>query len=170
MKLKDKKIQISCDGGAATGKTTGAATAALAESTPPSSWPASSILFEHADASDQYIVSCGLVVDGASRVLRGALYGAGAVPTLDHNRVFATWLQRRAVFRSADNTTAFGLAGGVQSRGADVVAMPMSVGAAVAGRWYLYDADYADEKQPGTLLAVSDEVQVAAGDVWRAQP
>ena len=38
-------------------------------------------------AGDLHIVSIGFIVDEASTTVLGALYGAGAVPTLDHNRL-----------------------------------------------------------------------------------
>ena len=67
-------------------------------------FPPSTPLFSHFSGDDKYIVSLGFVVDGdggatrnATRVL-GALYGAGAIPALDNNRVFAAWLQRHVLF------------------------------------------------------------------------
>ncbi len=54
------------------------------------------VLTAHQDDADKYIVAVGLVVrEGA---VLGVLYGAGAVKTLDHNRIFAKWLQRKVVF------------------------------------------------------------------------
>jgi hypothetical protein len=134
---------------------------------PPSSWPASRVLFRHRDAADNYIVSVGLVTDGAATTLRGALYGAGAVPQLNNNRVFATWLQRRAIFRSSDNTTVWGLGDATSAHGPDKAVLRTNA-ASLAGRWFLHDTDYVDEASPGTLLAVSPQVTVATGDVWQA--
>ncbi len=54
------------------------------------------------DAAERYIVALGFVVDG-NRVL-GALYGAGEVPELNRNRLFARWIQRKVVFTSEDGT------------------------------------------------------------------
>jgi len=79
-----------------------------ASPSPPASWPPSQQLFQHVDDSDKYIVSVGFVVDNDAQTLRGALYGAGAVPQLDNNRVFATWLQRRVLFLSEDKTVLWG--------------------------------------------------------------
>jgi len=45
---------------------------------------------------DRYIVSIGWVVDGER--LLGYLYGAGAAPELNRNRIFARWLQKQVVF------------------------------------------------------------------------
>ena len=142
------------------------ATGAAAAARPPSKWPPTRILFEHSGEADYYIVSCGLVVDEASKVLKGALYGAGAVPQLDNNRIFATWLQRRAIFRSADNATAWGLGDAARAQGVDAVQLATNA-PSLRGRWYLYDADYTDEARPGTLLAVSELVDVLPGEVWR---
>ena len=52
-------------------------------------------LCENLGGADAYIVAVGWVTDGA-RVL-GLLYGAGAAPSLDANRIFARWLQKRVV-------------------------------------------------------------------------
>lgn len=133
---------------------------------PPSSWPTATTLFRHSGAADNYIVSCGLVVDSTSKVLKGAVYGAGAVPTLDHNSIFARWLQRRVIFRSNDNSTTWGLGASVRSHGPDAALLSTSA-PSLSGRWYLYDADYVDETNPGTLLSVSQEVDVASAEVWR---
>jgi hypothetical protein len=46
--------------------------------------------------ADKYIVAIGWVSSG-DRLL-GFLYGAGAVPSLDRNRLFARWLQKKLVF------------------------------------------------------------------------
>jgi hypothetical protein len=52
-------------------------------------------LMEHLDDADRYIVAAGWVVrDGR---LLGVLYGAGEVGSLDRNRLFARWLQKRIV-------------------------------------------------------------------------
>ena len=75
---------------------------------PPDSFPPAKLLFEHLNADDNYIVSIGFVVDESSSTLRGALYGAGAVPQLDNNRVFAAWLQRRVLFISSNGTVIWG--------------------------------------------------------------
>jgi len=60
------------------------------------------VLFEHAGDFDRHIVALGWVVQGAQeapgRKLLGVLYGAGAVPTLDRNRIYARWLQKKLRF------------------------------------------------------------------------
>ena len=56
--------------------------------------------------ADRFIVSVGLVVAGdqekPGRRLLGILYGAGAKPTLNANRIFARWLQKRVVLTAGD--------------------------------------------------------------------
>ena len=53
----------------------------------PGAFPTSQLLFSHVGDADLHIVSIGFIVDEASTTVLGALYGAGAVPTLDHNRL-----------------------------------------------------------------------------------
>ena len=59
-------------------------------------------LLTHAGPEDRYIVALGWVTD-QNRIM-GVLYGAGAVPELNRNRIFARWLQKRVVFTSNDGT------------------------------------------------------------------
>ena len=59
-------------------------------------------LLTHAGPEDRYIVALGWVTEG-NRLL-GVLYGAGAVPELNRNRIFARWLQKKVVFTSTDGT------------------------------------------------------------------
>lgn len=47
-------------------------------------------------AEDKYIVAVGWVV--RDQHLLGFLYGAGAVPELNRNRIFARWLQKKLAF------------------------------------------------------------------------
>jgi len=51
---------------------------------------------------DRYIVAVGWVTED-NKVL-GFLYGAGAVPSLDRNRIWARWLQKKVVFVANDGT------------------------------------------------------------------
>ncbi|MCL6520000.1 MAG: hypothetical protein K6T99_09210 [Armatimonadetes bacterium] len=60
------------------------------------------ILAQNLGDADRYIVAIGWVVKG-QRVL-GFLYGAGAVPSLNRNRIFARWLQKKVVFIAEDGT------------------------------------------------------------------
>ena len=39
--------------------------------------------------------------------------------------------------------------------------------AAIKGRWFLYEADFVDAANYGTLLSIIEVVDVAPGDVWR---
>lgn len=50
----------------------------------------------HLSKEDRYIVAVGWVLQG--RRLLGLLYGAGAVPGLNRNRIFARWHQKKVVF------------------------------------------------------------------------
>lgn len=52
--------------------------------------------------ADRYMVAIGWITRG-NRVL-GLLYGAGAVGSLDHNRIFGRWLQKKVVFVASDGT------------------------------------------------------------------
>jgi hypothetical protein len=65
-------------------------------------------LLRNAGDADKHIVALGWVTDrdspeGAFNVL-GVLYGAGAAPTLDANRIFARWIQRQLEFDSGDGS------------------------------------------------------------------
>jgi len=50
---------------------------------------------------DRYIVSMGFVTSGNQ--LLGVVYGAGADPALDQNRVFARWLQEKVVITDSSD-------------------------------------------------------------------
>jgi hypothetical protein len=50
--------------------------------------------------ADRFMVAVGWVTSG-ERVL-GVLYGAGAAGTLDANRIFARWLQKKVVWVGKD--------------------------------------------------------------------
>jgi hypothetical protein len=69
-------------------------------------------LFTNATPTDRYIVALGWVTSGEQekngRRLLGVLYGAGAVPTLNQNRVFARWLQPRCALKTAAGKIFFG--------------------------------------------------------------
>ena len=63
-------------------------------------------LLTHQGEADRFIVAIGLVCDGdqekPGRRMLGLLYGAGAAPSLDQNRIFASWLQKKLVFDRGD--------------------------------------------------------------------
>ena len=70
-------------------------------STDPLHFPPSRELLRCAGDDDRHIVAIGWVVAGEQeergRRVLGLLYGAGAAPSLDRNRLFARWLQKKAV-------------------------------------------------------------------------
>jgi hypothetical protein len=59
-------------------------------------------LFSNLSAQDRYIVALGFVTKGDH--LLGALYGASAVPTLDQNKIFARWLQKKVSIVDSSGT------------------------------------------------------------------
>ena len=78
--------------------------------------------------ADAFMVAVGFVVSGeqekAGRRVLGILYGAGAKPALNANRVFARWLQKRIVLTAGDE-----LFESTQARGPDaqIVQLPRAV-------------------------------------------
>ena len=63
-------------------------------------FPAARVLCKSVEDADRYMVAVGWVTSGQDRVL-GLLYGAGSTPSLDANRIFARWLQKKAMLHSA---------------------------------------------------------------------
>ena len=138
-------------------------------------FPSSTPLFSHRDAADRYIVSLGFVVDGdsttqeATRVL-GAVYGAGAVPQLDNNRVYASWLQRHVLFVGNDSPpTVWGIGDAERALGPDSLQIATNQGN-LTGRFMVYDTDYVNTTSRGTLLLEGPVVTVAPGDIWQFHP
>lgn len=134
------------------------------------SFPPSKVLFNHTGPADTMMVSIGLVVDTSSTRLLGALYGAGCVSGLGHNRLFAKWLQKRVLFISNDgNNTTWG--NEAYGHGPDSQILTASSSAredgSSVGKFYVFDSDYTDVNNRGTLLYTSEEVTVMAGDVWQ---
>jgi hypothetical protein len=117
---------------------------------------APSVLFNKTGSADNFITSVGLVSDGSR--LYGALYGASAVSSLDQNRIFASWLQRKVTFQNAAT-----FLGANQSVGPDTLYMLMVNGQSVeTGTFAIFDTD-------GTsVLAQTPKVTVLQGDVWNA--
>ena len=74
------------------------------------------------------MVAVGLVVSGEQekpgRRVLGLLYGAGAKPALNANRIFARWLQKRVVLTAGDE-----LYESSQAKGPDgqIVRLPRAV-------------------------------------------
>lgn len=97
--------------------------------------------------------------------LLGALYGAGPVPTLDHNRIFAKWIQKRVVFRSDNGEVLWSSASAV---GPNVQVLRPVPGQdqSFTGRFHVYDVDHVDHDAPGTLLHKSPVLTVRPGEVW----
>ena len=107
--------------------------------------------------ADRYIVAVGIVTDGVA--VYGVLYGAGAVPALNENRLFARWLQKRVVFEAEDGAAwESGQALGPERL---LLAAPTQP---TTGRFRAYAED------GRTLLYASPPVAVAAGQTWRLLP
>ena len=83
-------------------------------------------LFTNASPAERYIVAVSWVTRGeqnvAGRRFLGVLYGAGAQPSLDQNRIFARWLQPRIVIRTATGRNLVG----THSRGPSRQLIPMT--------------------------------------------
>lgn len=114
-------------------------------------------LMRHRDETDRYMVALGWVVSGAQeepgRRVLGLLYGAGAVASLDRNRIFATWLQKKAIVRDGEKLLAPSVAAGP-----DAQLVPAA--GPLAGRMQLFAED-------GTsLLGTSGEVRLAPGRIY----
>merc|ERR1712228_451781 len=116
----------------------------------------------------KYIVSMGWIVNNESDILMGALYGAGAVPQLDQNSIFGIWLQKQVLF--INNDTILGLQEASRGYGPNDVLIEMNPNETkVTGQFYLYDSDYIDVDNRGTLLYKSPIVTVTQGDIWQYQ-
>lgn len=112
----------------------------------------SQLFTESRDSADAYIVAIGWVVDG-NRLL-GALYGAGAVPGLNENRLFAKWLQKRVLFECEDGRVVEGM----EAIGPDAVLLPLD--RPVRGRFVVYAEDGL------TLLARTPRTTLQPGQHW----
>ncbi len=104
--------------------------------------------------ADKYIVAIGWVVDGQR--LLGALYGAGAVPALNENRIFAKWLQKRVVFVSSAGSPIEADA----AHGPDAVRFGLPANVPLKGHFDVW----ADDGK--TLLFSGPEVTVRPGEIW----
>ncbi len=114
-------------------------------------------LTESQSAADAYIVAIGWVVDG-DRVL-GCLYGAGAVPALNENRLFAKWLQKRVVFATENGATYE--ADAAMGPDAQRISLPQG---AHSGAFHVYAEDGT------TLLFSSETVTIRSGETWSVSP
>ncbi len=106
-------------------------------------------------ADDRYIVAVGWVLNG-ERVL-GFVYGAGAVNSLNRNRLFARWLQKKVAF-IADDGTRVEPAGAL---GPDRVILPMGSASALQGRIELHAED------GKTALGAPLPAKLISGAVYR---
>jgi hypothetical protein len=109
-------------------------------------------LAAHGGDADRHIVAVGWVVDGG-RVL-GFLYGAGEAPSLDRNRIFARWLQKKVVIDGAEATQK------AKSLGPDRQLLPLT--AAVATTISLRD-------EAGEFIATSNRVELKPGRAYRLE-
>jgi hypothetical protein len=119
-------------------------------------------LFTNASPAERYIVAVGWVTHGeqerAGRRLLGVLYGAGAMPSLDQNRIFARWLQPRIVIRTADGRSIVGTA----ARGPARQLIPMAPGVSRA------DVQLFDESG-SRLRGEAKGVPLESGRVYRLE-
>jgi len=116
-------------------------------------FPPVQFLCGNANANDKFITSVGFVSDG--KRLFGVLYGAGENRNLEHNAVYAAWLQKKVIFVSNDVRW-----GEVENAlGPDIIIMKMK-NQLETGRFYVYDTDGI------TLLYTSPSITIRSGDIW----
>jgi hypothetical protein len=101
--------------------------------------------------TDKFIVSVGWVV--ADNRLLGLLYGAGSDGTLDHNRIFARWLQKKVTIDAPS-------AGEAKALGPDRQLLPLA--AAVTASIEL-------RAEAGNLTATSEPVELRPGRAYQVQ-
>lgn len=116
-------------------------------------------LLTNQNANDRYIVATSLVVK--NNRLYGVLYGAGTVPTLDHNAINAKWLQKKVIFIS--DATQERLGESVKAYGSDRLIMNLTK-EIETGKFFIYDTDGT------TLLFTSPKITIKSGDVWSYTP
>ena len=118
-------------------------------------WTEERQLFRNMGQEDQYIVSAGWVCRD-NRVL-GVLYGAGPVPELNRNRIYARWLQKRVVFVANDKARS----NPERAIGPDRQLLRLRDNAVLEGRFEVYDDDGM------TLIAVSEPMTVKPACIYR---
>jgi hypothetical protein len=130
-------------------------------STNGAAFPASQTLLTNLGPADTYIVALGWVARGAQespgRKLLGVLYGAGPVPGLNENSIYARWLQKRVVFVANDGTRI----PGTKSLGPDRQLLALPDTGPVTGRFEVYGEDGM------TLLGTSDLQTTSRGQTYR---
>ena len=129
-------------------------------------FPESQVLFDNLGDDDKYITSMGWVVDEIGDRLMGALYGASNISALTQNAVFGIWLQKQVLFISDDNKTVWGIGDASRGYGPDNIMIDVNE-KSLNGKFYLYDTDYVDVDNRGTLIEVSNDVVVNGGDIWQ---
>ena len=67
------------------------------------------------------MVSISWVVPESEDRIIGVLYGASGTTALNTNRIYAAWLQRRILFKSADNRTVWGIGSASRAIGPSTV-------------------------------------------------
>jgi len=132
-------------------------------STNGAAFPTPQILLTNLGAADAYIVALGWVVRGSQespgRRLTGVLYGAGPVPALNENSIYARWLQKRVVFASDDGARS----AGTQALGPDRQLLVLPDARDMTGRFEVYAEDGV------TLLGTSGPRTVRGGQAYRLQ-
>ena len=104
-------------------------------------FPAARMLLTNLGPADAYIVALGWVVRGPQespgRKLLGVLYGAGPVPALNENSIYARWLQKRVVFVARDGTRI----PGTKALGPDRQLLALPEPGPVVGKFEVYGED-----------------------------
>jgi hypothetical protein len=108
-------------------------------------------------AADLHIVAVGLVCDDTT--VYGFLYGASGTRSLNTNKIFAKWLQKRVEFVAGDKVVASCSA----AQGPDRATMKIPVGG-VTGQFRVFAED------GKTLLHTGSEVTLRPGEVWELLP
>lgn len=130
-------------------------------STNGAAFPAARPLLTNLATADSFIVALGWVVRGPQespgRKLLGVLYGAGPVPALNQNSIYARWLQKRVVFVSSDGTRF----PGTQALGPDRQLLALPGAGPVTGRFEFYAEDGL------TLLGTSAAQTVRSGQTFQ---
>ncbi len=133
-------------------------------STDPASFPVLQTLFsttgitegDESVAQDNYIVSAGIVAD--TTTLYGVLYGAAETSSLNTNKIFAKWLQKKVYFSNED----VGYGGIERADGPKKVRLGLDGANDIqTGNIYIYDTDGT------TLLFTSPEVTLVSGMHWQ---
>lgn len=119
----------------------------------PGRFPEPKVLAEHYSDADRFMVAVGLVT--RDQTVLGFLYGAGAVPALNQNRIFARWLQRKVLFRCDDGRRIMP----EEALGPDRALLRLS--ARTTGRLEIYGED------GQTLLGRSDPITLIPGVAYR---